>query len=234
MTERFEGYPDDGLRFLRGLARHNDRDWFEERRPRYRDGVRLPTLRLAAAINEALARHGPAYVTPPTRAVPRLARDRRFHPDRPPYKTYTSALFGYGGAKLLDGCGFAVRIAPDGVTIGGGAFQPAPAQLARVRGAIASDPSALTGILKRPALRRRMGALRGARTIRVPPGHDADHPAAADLCHRQFFLEAEHGLDLARSRALVTQTTYAVRVMRPFVDWLARVLGLEGVYQSSP
>lgn len=227
MSERFEGYPESGLAFLRGLSRHNDRDWFEERRDTYRDDVRIPTLRLAEEINRRLESAAPAYVTPATRAVPRLARDRRFHPDRPPYKTFAAALFGHGGERLFDGCGFAVRVAPGGVTIGGGAFRPHQAQLARVREAIHEDPGVFRALLRRRALRGRMGELRGARTVRVPVGYDPDDPAAALLRHRQFFFEAEYGLDLARSRELAGETLRCVRVLRPFLDWLAEALELE-------
>ena len=42
------------LRFLRGLAKHNDRTWFEARRPVYERAVKQPMLGLIDEINGQL------------------------------------------------------------------------------------------------------------------------------------------------------------------------------------
>ena len=41
--------------FLRGLARHNDKTWFNEHKPQYEEHVRQPFLRLIADLQPDLA-----------------------------------------------------------------------------------------------------------------------------------------------------------------------------------
>jgi uncharacterized protein (DUF2461 family) len=43
------------LTFLRGLARNNDREWFNPRKPIYERELRAPMLALIEEINHALA-----------------------------------------------------------------------------------------------------------------------------------------------------------------------------------
>ncbi len=52
-------FSSEALRFLRGLARHNDRAWFEERRPLYEQALKAPLLTLIAEVNDASAEISP-------------------------------------------------------------------------------------------------------------------------------------------------------------------------------
>ena len=44
------------LRFLRELARHNEREWFHAHKPRYEEHLRQPYLRLIGDLQVPLAR----------------------------------------------------------------------------------------------------------------------------------------------------------------------------------
>jgi uncharacterized protein (TIGR02453 family) len=78
----------EALKFLRGLARHNDRAWFEPRREIYERELKLPMLALIDEINHAMEDFAPEHIRLPHKAMFRIYRDTRFdaargHPARP-------------------------------------------------------------------------------------------------------------------------------------------------------
>ena len=54
MTD-FTGFSDEGLTFLRGLAAHNDRDWFTQHRAVYDDQLKPGLAALIAATSSSMA-----------------------------------------------------------------------------------------------------------------------------------------------------------------------------------
>ena len=51
----FEGFTPKAFTFLRGLARHNEKEWFEAHRPQYEGDLRKP---MVALVDEMDARFG--------------------------------------------------------------------------------------------------------------------------------------------------------------------------------
>ena len=74
MKAGFEGFPPDAMKFLRGLARNNNREWFQPRKELFDKYVREPMLDLVTAINGELPRFAPDYVTDPGKAIFRIYR----------------------------------------------------------------------------------------------------------------------------------------------------------------
>src|ERR1700757_1809470 len=87
------------LRFLRGLARHNDRAWFEERRAIYEHELRQPMLAILATVTDAMASFAPAHVRPPEKSLMRIYRDTRFSSDKRPYKNHVAAWWTRRGLE---------------------------------------------------------------------------------------------------------------------------------------
>ena len=69
MRSGFPGFPAEGMQFLRGLARNNNRDWFLPRKPVYETKVKAPMADLVHAVNGALMEFAPEYVTDPADAI---------------------------------------------------------------------------------------------------------------------------------------------------------------------
>src|SRR3978361_1336900 len=76
----------EALKFLRGLAKHNDREWFEPRRALYERALKQPMLALIDEINHAMGEFAPEHVRPPHKIMMRIYRDIRFAKDKRPYK----------------------------------------------------------------------------------------------------------------------------------------------------
>ena len=54
MTAMFTGFPDDAVRFLGDLRKHNDRAWFQKNRARYDEALVAPARAFVDALGERL------------------------------------------------------------------------------------------------------------------------------------------------------------------------------------
>src|SRR5207248_183759 len=115
----------------------------------------------------------------PAKAMYRIYRDTRFSKDKSPYKTHIAAIFPHARLPKHAGAGYYFGVSHEGVQIGGGSYEPGPAELAALRSAIVGDSRGAFGkLIESPRLRRSMGQIQGAQLSRVPKGFAADHPAA--------------------------------------------------------
>src|SRR5258708_36403236 len=117
-------FSNEALKFLRGLKRNNDREWFAERKAVYEREVKAPMLALIGEVNEAMLGFAPENVRPPQKALMRIYRDMRFSADKRPYKTHQCAWWARTGLgkTLGGGCYFHVRWG--GVTVAAGVSMP--------------------------------------------------------------------------------------------------------------
>ena len=106
VAREFTGFRPAALTFLRALARHNDRVWFEANRERYERELRAPLASFVEEVDAHLGTIAPEIVGHPTRSLFRIHRDVRFSPDKRPYKTNVAAWFYHaGGAGTVSGAG---------------------------------------------------------------------------------------------------------------------------------
>src|SRR5262245_1902360 len=92
-AQRFSGFPEEGLRFLRSLKRNNNRKWFQERKSIFESVVKRPMEDLVEALAVDFAKFAPEMVASPKTSVHRIYRDTRFSKDKTPYKTHIAAIF---------------------------------------------------------------------------------------------------------------------------------------------
>src|SRR5256885_17164689 len=87
------------LRFFRGLAKHNEKPWFEAHREEYEKEVREPMRALIEDMDVEFARFSPEIGGDPKRSMFRLHRDIRFSKDKSPYKTPAACWFHHRGSS---------------------------------------------------------------------------------------------------------------------------------------
>jgi len=220
MRSRFPGFPAEGLQFLRGLARHNNRDWFQPRKMIFEEQVKRPMRELVDALNAELRRFSPEYVTDPDKAIYRIYRDTRFSKDKTPYKDHIAASFHRHGNVPHSDAGYYVAVSHKEVAVGGGVYMPEPEVLLSIREHIAGRHQEFRKILAARGVKRLLGELQGEQLTRVPKGFPADHPAADLLRFKRFILYVELPPDLATTPALFPEVLERFRVMKPFLDFL--------------
>ena len=222
------------LRFLHGLAAHNEKPWFEAHRAEYEASVKAPMQALIEELDVLLARIAPEIVGDPKRSMFRIYRDIRFSADKSPYKTHASCWLyhrdgsrGVGREAEGGGAGFYFQIAPGESFTGGGMWMPPKDALGKIREAIAGNPRAFAKIAGDPKLRRRFGGLDDEGQLkRVPRGYAPDHPAAEWLRLQSFVAGRRLTDRQAVGGRLVALLEEDFKLLLPLVRWINGVLGL--------
>ena len=222
------------LRFLRGLAKNNNKTWFEAHRAEYENDVREPMRDLIGEMNARLATFAPEIGGDPKRSMFRINRDIRFSRDKSPYKTHAACWFHHrratkhvGSEADAGSAGFYFHLEPGKSYVGGGLWMPPRPQLNKLRDAIAGDATGFDRIAR--GLDKRYGGLSDEAVLtRMPRGFADDHPAAHWLRYQSFvsgkaITDAE--VTGAKLPALLAKEFQG---LLPLVRWLNGALGLDG------
>ncbi len=214
----------EALKFLRGLARHNDRAWFDPRKAIYEREIKAPMLALIAEVNDAFAEFAPDHVRPPHKAMMRIYRDTRFDVSRGtaprPYKTNVAAWWVRTGLEKTSGAGFYFHFSPKETIIAAGAYMPSPEQLLAIRRHIEQHHAELRAILGDRKLKAAMKEFEGNRLKRAPRGFSADSPALDLLLCRQWGLSATLPAERAVEPGLTKEIVRRFRLAAPLVHFL--------------
>ena len=212
--------------FLAGLAVHNDRAWFQERKAEY-TRLRADFEADADFWRQALDRLDPALAGPLGRtSVFRIYRDVRFSKNKDPYKTHFSVYFTASAGKDIDAPGYYVQVGPGGTLVAGGLYQPDKTQLAAIRQEIDYNAAGLRAVLGAPGFRKYFPGLGGERLKKVPAGYDPAHPEVELLKHKSFVVSQEIADADALAQADFRGYVLArLRAMGPFCGFLRGALG---------
>ncbi len=227
-AQAFGGFPETAIGFLAELADNNNRDWFNDNKPRYEAAVLAPAMDFIDAMAEPLSRISAHYTALPRRSggsLMRVYRDVRFSRDKRPYKTNIGIQFRHEAGADVHAPGFYVHVAPREVFVGVGAWHPDASALARIRTRIAERPEEWQRA--RDARRfRRCFALAGDSLKRPPRGFDATHPFIEDLRRKDFL--GMRALDelAACDPDFFADTVQSFRAAAPFMAFLCAALDL--------
>jgi uncharacterized protein (TIGR02453 family) len=211
-------FPSEALTFLRGLARNNDREWFQPRKEIFETKLKAPMLELIEAINGELMGFAPEHVTDPKKALYRIYRDTRFSADKTPYKTHLAAIFPRKGLEKHASAGFYFQLSPKGVGVAAGMYAPGPDELRAARTFLAEHHAEFRAAVKRAE--KVMGKLTGSSVTRMPKGFDPEAPAADLLKMKQWLYWQELDVKLATSPKLLSELVKRFRAAAPVLDML--------------
>jgi uncharacterized protein (TIGR02453 family) len=231
------------FKFLRSLARNNNREWFAAHKHEYESHLRQPFLRLIGDLAEPLQKLGAQYVANPKPvggSLFRIYRDTRFSGDKAPYKPWGGASFyhqatrglargGAGNSMMgrLDAPVFYLHLQPGESFLGGGLWHPMPESVQRVRNYMVNNPASWKKATRSPAFRRMYGELGGESLSRPPRGYDPTHELIEDLKRKDFVCSAALDDEVLCGPGLMKQLIRHYSVAVPLVDWLCGALDLE-------
>jgi uncharacterized protein (TIGR02453 family) len=217
-------YTPEALKFLRGLKRNNDREWFNARKAIYEQHIKLPTQAIVVAINEHLLRFAPDNIQTPQKAVFRIYRDTRFSPDKRPYKSHQGAWWARSGLEKTSGGGFYFHIAPDEVVVAAGVYMPEREQLLAIRRHIEANHAEMRALLKSRKLTALMNEFDGNKLTRPPKGFAPDSPAADLLLNRQWGFSTKLPAEQATQPTLIKEIVKRFEAAAPLVAFLNQPL----------
>jgi uncharacterized protein (TIGR02453 family) len=186
----FSGFPKQTVAFLRDVAMHNDRDWFNAHKEEYETAVLAPAKAFVLAMGERLRRLSPGiqFSAGANGSIFRIYRDTRFSSDKSPYKTNLGIYFWEGRGPRLECSGYYFHLEPPTLMLGGGMYTFSRPLLERYRRTVV-DPEygpELAAIVRK-ITRRSDYTLGGAHYKRIPCGYDADPEAAFLLRHAGLY-----------------------------------------------
>ncbi|HZD78084.1 MAG TPA: DUF2461 domain-containing protein [Acidobacteriaceae bacterium] len=201
----------EGLRFLRGLARNNDRDWFNERKPVYEAEIKRPMLAVIEAVTGAMMDFAPGHVRAPESIMMRIYRDTRFSKSKLPYKTHVAAWWVHDGLRKTSGAGFYLHVSAKQVEIAAGAFMPETEQLLAIRRFLMEHHKEYRKLTQARGFRRLFTEDEGREGLsRSPKGFPAEHPAA------ELYRQKRWGFGVSLAAEMATQPEFSKTVAQHF------------------
>jgi uncharacterized protein (TIGR02453 family) len=199
----------EAMKFMRGLIKNNDREWFNARKPIYEREIKAPMLALIDEINHAMVEFAPNHVRDPKKIMMRIYRDTRFAKDKRPYKRQVSAWWARRGMEKTSGGGFYFHAGPKEVLISIGVYMPEREQLRAVREWMSKNHKVYRAMVKKMLSARGMGMtnIDGYPLTRMPKGFASDDAADELLRARNWgvhaYLPAEAALEPNFGREIV-------------------------------
>jgi uncharacterized protein (TIGR02453 family) len=219
------------MKFMRGLVRNNDREWFEVRRAVYEQELKAPMLALIDEVSAAMtgthARPGFAeeHVRPANKIMMRIYRDTRFSRDKRPYKSHVAAWWAKRGMEKTSGGGYYVHVGPTEVMISAGVYMPERDQLLAIRRWMSAHHAEYRALVK-AALRPRKGerfamsGIDGQLLTRLPKGFAKDDPADELLRARNWGVHLLLPAEAALEASFVDEIVRGFRRAAPIVQAL--------------
>ncbi len=218
----------DLFRFLRELARNNNREWFQRNKDRYEADVRDPVLRFIADVRPGINKISPHFVADPAPvggSMMRIYRDIRFSRDKSPYKTSIGVHFWHAGGTEGATPAFYLHLSPDGSSAGAGVWRPESGALKRIREAIVTDPKKWQRVTSSREFQSSRG-MAGESLQRPPRGYDPNHPFIEDIKRKDFAVSLPLAENRICSPDFIEILLEAFRASAPFTRFLTQALGL--------
>ena len=222
-------FSDASFKFLRGLARHNERAWFLDHKAEYEAHVRTPFQRLLTDLQPALAAISPHFRSEPKPvggSMFRIQRDTRFSGDKAPYKTWAGARIFHERRREVAAPSFYLHIAPGDCFVGAGLWHPENHTLRNIRNFIVDNPAAWKRAVYSRAFHDHY-EFWGESLSRAPQGFHADHPLIEDLKRKSFAAGVGFDDSLACSPRLFPFVVDHFKRLAPLVDYLCAAQNLE-------
>jgi uncharacterized protein (TIGR02453 family) len=223
-------FSDASFKFLRGLARHNSREWFLAHKADYEAHVREPFQRLLTDLQPALAAISPQFRADPRPvggSMFRIQRDTRFANDKAPYKPWQGARLFHERRREVAAPSFYLHLQPGDCFIGAGLWHPETPTVRKVRQFIIDNPGSWKAAAHAPAFRKRFDLEDSEMLVRMPRGFPDDFEFADDLRRKNFVAFRSLDDDLMTGPRLRQTVEKDLAALGPFTDYLCAALDLE-------
>ena len=210
------------MKFLRGVKRHNEREWFNARKHIYESELKTPMLALVGEITAAMADFAPEHMRPANKIMMRIYRDTRFSHDKRPYKTHLAAWWSPRGMEKTSGGGYYMQVGPQGVMVAAGVYMPEREQLLALRRWMAEHYKEYRALVKTARKSKAAGLteIEADALTRMPKGFASDHPADELLRAKNWGVRASLPAELALKPTLGREILRRMRLAAPVVDAL--------------
>jgi uncharacterized protein (TIGR02453 family) len=219
----FQGFPKETAAFLKGIAEHNDKEWFTANRSLYDVGYVDAGRAFVETIGPELQKISPSVQFEPriSGSIMRVNRDTRFSRDKRAYKDHLDLWFWHGEKKGWTHPGFFMRLTAEAVWIGAGMHHLEGDTLTRYRDAVVDDRSgeALVAAISQVEAAGDY-AIGGMPRKQVPRGYDKDSPRARFLLWESLPAMGRLTVEDAQAPDFGDKALSHFRATWPIAKWL--------------
>ncbi|OIQ23879.1 DUF2461 domain-containing protein [Lacinutrix sp. MedPE-SW] len=206
------------LEFLKKLEENNNREWFNEHKPKFKK-LETEVKAFFAAINQKLNVHDETDKV----KVFRIYRDVRFSKNKTPYKTHFGGSFHRVKPRLRGGYYF--QIQPNNQSfLATGFWNPSKEDLLRIRKEFEMDDEEIRTIINQETFKSVWGNLEGEELKTAPKGFDKEHQAIDLIRKKQFIFTKKITDKELVSKDLLTIIDESFKTIRPYFDYMSDVL----------
>ncbi len=215
------------LKFLKALAKNNNREWFEKNRKDY-EATKEDMIQLVNHVIKSLGKKDPTIASLNGKdCLYRINRDVRFSKDKSPYKKNIAASLIMGGKKA-DFAGYYIHIEPGGKSfIGGGKYMTDPDMLKRIRQEIDYSWDEFKSIIRSKKFVAVYGNLDKSKELslsREPKGYEKDNPAIEYIKLKSWIAMIELTDEDLTGKDAVKKISSALEALHPLLMFLNRAI----------
>ncbi len=212
---------DGTLKFLKDLAKNNDRNWFEKNKERYLDS-KLQFEEFIAALLAELSKFDSKVGSLDPKKLPfRIYRDVRFSKDKSPYKVNMGAGISPNG-KLVQEPGYYIHLQPGNKSfVAGGIYMPDNERLAKIRQEIDYNADKLLKIINNKAFKKLYPELDDFDKLKtMPKGYPKDHPQIELLKHKSLIVSHNYTDKEVLDPKFVKTVAAHAKLIKPLNDFI--------------
>ncbi len=211
--------PNAVFTFLSKLEKNNNRDWFNEHKTEFK-AIEKEVKAFYNSVFENLNKHDDIDKV----KLFRIYRDVRFSKNKLPYKTHFGGSFHRTKPRLRGG--YYLHIQPNNESfIATGFWEPAPADLLRIRKEFEMDDSEIRDILADKKFNKVWGnTFVGDEVKTAPKGFSKDHKAIDLIKKKQYIFTKKFTDKEVQSDQFINEVDAAFKAVRPYFNYMSDVL----------
>ena len=214
------------LTFLKGLAKNNDKSWFESHRKQYEQAKQDFEEFIKKILEKHSKKDEDLKDLEAKKCTFRINRDIRFSKDKSPYKSNFGASMDRGGKKSIY-AGYYFHLEPGKSFVGGGLWMPMPSEMKKVRQEIDycfDEFRQIVSAKKFKTVYKELYSGEDVKLTKIPQGFEKDNPAAEYLKLKSWLAMRDVTDAALTSKDLVKKTSYAFETLQPMIKFLNRAL----------
>ena len=213
------------LKFLKDLAKHNDRGWFDTNKGRYLE-VKADFESFAAELLDKMIVFDQSLEgLDPRKMTFRIYRDVRFSKNKKPYKTNLGVAFSSVG-KSMATPGYYFQLEPGNKSfVAMGLFMPQSENLASIRQEIDYNGEALKKVFVDAKFKKYFTKFwQDDKLKTTPKGYAKDHPHIEWLRLKSFIVEYVFKDEEVSDKNFVKKLTGVMHAAKPLNDFLSEAI----------
>ncbi len=209
--------PKTTFSFFKRLEKNNNRDWFNEHKPAFKDLEKDVKL-FYNSLMERMRTHDEIEGM----KMFRIYRDVRFSKNKAPYKTHFGGSFKRATARLRGG--YYLHIQPGDSFIATGFWQPSKEDLFRIRKEFETDDGEIREILANKKFNTIWGNFVGEELKTAPKGFDKEHSAIDLIRKKQFIFTKQFSDKEVLEADFIDKVNESFKAVRPYFNYMSDVL----------